>query len=301
MVWGTIAGRKMPTQLNVTAFQTGALHIVDVEAGESLAHVKQQLSAATGVPADALSLSAGADAAPLPDATSVDSLDTGTPLSLSFLMCDCVRAPAPPTTSWSAPQLAPLLSAGSPLAASGLLARALGVPIAVSRGGRFPVGTPPRSAVLVELLLGAVEVARDLALAPAAAAAALSAVHALVAGAAGEARGGAGWPPLPAARATWEAALSAVTAPARGATDAAHVLTHAQGAALNAWAQDCSLLLPHHWDMYRDALIGDGEGPGAREEAVVALVEDPPPPEALPPLAAAREAGGKEEEGKGGE
>lgn len=263
--------------------------VLEFESDTTFLHIKQQLSLQEGIPVDDFFLQF--DGGVIADDATVGGLG-GDTITLIPFMADCTRAAAPHalTTAWSEARVAPLLAADTPLAASGLLAAALRVPVAASRGGRFPVGTPASAGVLVELLLGVVQFARDLALPPAAAAAALSAAHGVVARAAAAARSGRGWPPLAAAREGWEAALAACTAPARGASEAAHVLSHAQGAALNAWAQDSSLLLAHHWTMYGEALGGGGAGPGTREEVVVALVEEPPAPEALPPLAAARDA-----------
>ena len=101
-------------------------------------------------------------------------------MALSTAAAAAAPLPAPPPGGYTPALAAELLSLEQPLAATAALARALGVPTAPERGGRFALGAPLRGALLVELLFGALQLAREHGFGAAQAAAALGALHGLL-------------------------------------------------------------------------------------------------------------------------
>ena len=231
-----------------------------------------------------------------------------------------------PEGGFSSALAAELLAHDAPLSATRHLALALGVPTDDRRGGRFALGAPLRGALLVEVLFGCLQLCKDYSFSAGQAALSLAALHGLLRFAV-EAPS---WPSHAEACAQWSAAVAGITTPPRQperppevvAAEAAiaPALTEEQAAAaaaahapedllplqlanaLFAWVQDNGALLPHHWDMYREALGGGGSSRpvcgGTRLITRVVVVEEPPPPETLPPLCIAshlhRSGGGEE-------
>ena len=66
-----------------------------------------------------------------------------------------------PHSGFTAELSAALLAAPTPLAASSALSDALGVPTSAARGGRFAIDAPLAGTLLVELLLGCVELCKE--------------------------------------------------------------------------------------------------------------------------------------------
>ena len=244
--------------------------------------------------------------------------------------------PSPPPSGYTAALAGSLLAFDAPLPATSALAAALGVPTDAARGHRFSVGAPLPGTLLVEVLFGCVQLAKEHGFSAGQTARALGALHALLQGACAAQP----WPSHAHACAQWARALQAITAPplpngarvvdasadaaaaaaaaaeaggdAAGAADATAAAAEGLGGspaggaaggaedllppqlanALSAWVHDNGALLPHHWEMYREALTGAAQG-GTLLLTRVGIVEEPPPPETLPPLAVARQLGGE--------
>lgn len=106
------------------------------------------------------------------------------------------------------------------------------------------------------------------------------------------------WPSHASACDVWGEALAHITAPLsrqqqqqQGSTaeeladgdPTAHLLTGSLAQGLDAWVRENSFLLPHHWAMYGEALVGEVKA-GKRVFTTLAVVEEPPPPECIPGL-----------------
>lgn len=204
--------------------------------------------------------------------------------------------------------IALLLSDTTPLSVTSQLSALLGVPTRTPpTDPRFALGAPLPGTLQVELLYACFEMCRELHFTTPQATSAMNALHTLLTTALGAPQ----WPSYASACEVWEAALARITAPlARqqqqqqqqgGAVTesgdgdpTAHLLTGPLAQGLDAWVRENSVLLPHHWAMYGEALAGQ-VGAGKRMFTTIAVVEEPPPAECIPGLGEAVMIGGQEQ------